>query len=224
MFSQRVPENKLDNFRTESAKDSVASRNININKWSFEFGAGVSNGTRPYTEGYYTSINNQILNRFTLNCYTVGAKYNFSDIVGAKLDITFDRFINSEEIKSKPFEVAQYRTSVQAVFNLNNFIKPIYYTSRFNLLVHGGFHLAILQPIATDYTQTLSNGDNYGGLVFGISPTIKISKKTYMFFDFSSFNNYGQNLTWNGKHSKGNSNTSGHMYAITMGLSFTVNN
>ena len=40
------------------------------------------------------------------------------------MDFAFDRFINSKESKSKPFEVAQYRTSIQGVFNLNSLVKP----------------------------------------------------------------------------------------------------
>lgn len=202
-------------------KDSTISK-ANRNIWSIEIGAGISNGTRPYTDGYFTSVNNQLFNHFTLNCFTIGASYNFSEIVGLKMDIAFDRFINSKENKSKPFEVAQYRTTIQAVFDLNSFVKPINNVSRFNLLFHGGIHLAILKPIVADYSTILSNNDNYGGIVFGITPTIRIFKKTTIYLDFSSFSNYGQNLTWNGKHSKVSNNTQGHMYSGTIGLSFAL--
>jgi hypothetical protein len=101
-------------------------------------------------------------------------------------------------------------------------VKPKNDVSRFNLLFHAGIHLAMLRPIASDYNKKVSNGDNYGGIVFGITPTVRISKKTSIFLDFSSYNNFGQNLTWNGKHSEVSNNSEGHMYSGTFGLSFAL--
>lgn len=194
------------------------------NKWSIEVGTGISNGSRPYTTGYFTSVNNKLFDRFLLNCYTLGATYNFSEIVALKMDIAFDRFINNPDNKSKPFEVANYRTTIQAVFNLNSWIRPVTYVSRFNVLVHGGINIAIMDPIASDFNKIVSPNDNYGGLVYGITPVFRISKKISIFADVSSFNNYGQNLTWNGKHSAPSNNAEGHMYSTTLGLSFALEN
>ena len=221
VFSQEKTNSSNPTDSNTISKDSTITK-VNHNKWSIEVGAGISNGTRHYTDGYYTSVNNQLFNHFTINSFTVGGRYDFSEIVGLKMDIAFDRFINSADTKSKPFEVAQYRASIQSVFNLNSLIKPIHDVSRFNLLFHAGIHLAIMKPIAADYNKVVSNGDHYGGIVFGITPTVRISKKTNIFLDFSSFNNYGQNLTWNGKHSKVSDNSEGHMYSGTFGLSFAL--
>ncbi|TRX20901.1 hypothetical protein FNW25_13980 [Flavobacterium franklandianum] len=221
VFSQENLDSKITKDSTAIVKDSAIAK-VTPHKWSIDIGTGISNGTRPYSDGYYKSINNQLFNGFIFNNYMVGVKYNFSEIVGVKMDVAFDRFINSKETKSKPFEVAQYRTSIQAVFNLNSFIKSVNYVSRFNLLFRGGLHLAILKPIAADYNNKVSNGDNYAGVVIGITPTVRISKKTSIFFDVSSYSNYGQNLTWNGKHSEVSNNTEGHMYSATFGLSFAL--
>ncbi|WP_310558775.1 hypothetical protein [Flavobacterium sp.] len=220
-FSQEKKESSIVADSNNIVNDSTQTK-LNYEKWIIDIGTGVSNGTRPYTDGYFTSVNNQLFNGFVLNCYTVGARHNFSKIIGIKMDLAFDRFINSEENKSKPFEVAQYRTSFQGLFNLNSLVKTKNDISRFNILVHAGVHLAMLKPIAADYNKKVSNGDNYGGIVFGITPTLKISKKTAFFVDFNSFNNYGQNLTWNGKHTQDSNNTDGHMYSITFGLSFVL--
>jgi OOP family OmpA-OmpF porin len=221
VFSQEKLSTQTAIDSTAIVKDSTISK-VTLAKWSLDIGTGISNGSRPYTEGYYSSLNNQLFNGFTLNSFMVGAKYNFSEMVGLKMDLAFDRFNNREETKSKPFEVAQYRTSIQAVFNLNSFIKPINYVSRFNLLFRAGLQFAILKPIAADYNKNVSNGDNYAGIVVGLSPVVRISKKTFIFIDFSSFSNYGQNLTWNGKHSVKSTNTTGHMYSATLGLSFAL--
>lgn len=221
VFSQEKIASSIATDSTNITKDSTIIKR-NHNRWSIEIGTGVNNGTRPYTDGYFTSSNNQLFNGFILNCYTVGTRYNFSNTIGLKMDIAFDRFINSEESTSKPFEVAQYRTSIQGIFNLNSLVKPKNEISRFNLLFHAGIHLAILKPISADYNKKVSNGDSYGGIVFGITPIIRISKKTAVFLDFSSFNNYGQNLTWNGKHSEVANNSNGHMFSGTFGLSFAL--
>jgi len=221
VFSQEKLSSQTATDTIAIVKDSSNSK-VTLAKWYLDIGTGISNGTRPYTEGYSSSANNQLFNGFTLNSFMVGAKYNFSEVVGLKMDLAFDHFINREETKSKPFEVAQYRTSIQAVFNLNSFIKPVNYVSRFNLLLRGGLQFAILKPIAADYNKIVSNGDNYAGIVIGISPIVRIYKKTSIFLDFSSFSNYGQNLTWNGKHSGMNTNTTGHMYSATLGLSFAL--
>ncbi len=193
-------------------------------KWSIEVGTGISNGTRPYTTGYFTNKNNQLFGRFLLNCYTLGATYKFSEIVAVKMDIAFERFTNDPKNRSKPFENANYRTTIQAVFNVNSWIRPVTYVSRFNVLVHGGINIAIMDPIASDFNKIVSPNDNYGGLVYGITPTFRISKKTSVYADVSSFNNYGQNLTWNGKHSALSNNAEGHMYSFTLGLSFALEN
>lgn len=205
---------------SQEKMDSITK--VKRNKWSIEIGTGISNGTRPYTKDYFSSNNNKLFNDFKLNCFTVGAKYNFSKIIGLKMDFAFDRFTNSKEARSKPFEVAQYRTSIQAIFNLNSLIKPKNELAKFNLFLNAGLHLAMLKPIETDYSPIVSNGDNYGGFVLGIAPTLQISKKTSLYFNFSSFSNYGQNLTWNGKHSDVSNNSNGHMISGTFGISLAL--
>lgn len=206
---------------SKTIKDSTFTK-VNFNKWSIEIGIGISNGTRPFTDGYYTSTNNKLFNGFDLNCITVGGRYNFSKFVGLKMDLSFDQFINNTENKSKPFEVGQYRTSFQGVLNLTRLANPKKDASRVNLLFHGGLNLAKIIPIDADYNKIVSSGENNIGFVFGLTPTVLIHNKTSIFFDFSSLNNYGQNLTWNGKHSKESTNAVGHMYSITFGLSLAL--
>ena len=221
-FSQGKKENSVIADSNNISKD-YTNTILNYEKWIIDIGTGLSNGTRPYTDGYYTSVNNQVFNGFRLNCYTVGARHNLSEFIGIKMDFAFDRFTNSTDNKSKPFEVTQYRTSFQGLFDLNSLVKTKNEISRLNVIAHAGFHLAILKPIAVDYNEKVSKGDNYVGIVYGITPTLRISKKTAVFIDFSSFSNYGQNLTWNGKHNVNESNNSvGNMIAATFGLSFAI--
>ena len=191
-------------------------------KWFIEIGTGVSDGIRPYSDGYYSNFNNNLFNDFKLNSFSIGSRYNISEIIGIKMDFAFDRFTNSAKNSSNPFEVAQYRTSLQGVFNLNSLIRPKNESARFKLLGHAGLHLAILHAIETNYNPLVGDGDNYGGIVYGITPTIRITKKTSVFADFSSYTNYGQNLTWNGKHSRVNNNSNGEMMTVSLGLSVAI--
>jgi OOP family OmpA-OmpF porin len=210
----------LNTVFSQEKMDSITK--VKLKKWSIEIGTGISNGTRPYTKDYFSSDNNKLFNDFKLNCFSVGVKYNFSKIIGLKMDLAFDRFTNSKEARSKPFEVTQYRTSIQGIVNLNSLINPKKELSKFNLFFNTGLHLAMLKPIETDYSPVVSNGDNYGGFVLGITPTLQISKKMSLYFNFSSFSNYGQNLTWNGKHSDVSNNSNGHMISGTFGLSIIL--
>lgn len=220
-YSQQKLESSAATDSTVVKTDSTISKQ-QLSKWTIEIGTGISNGTRPYTKGYFTSINNQVFEGFIVNTYLLGGTYKFSDIVGLKMDISFDRFINSKETKSLPFETIQYRTTIQAIFNYNSFVKSTKVNPRCNILLHGGLNLARLIPVKADYNTIISSGDNYGGIVFGITPTVRILQKTTIFVDFSSFKNYGQNLNWNGKHSEASNNTEGHMYSGTFGLSFAL--
>jgi len=213
VFCQTKTNTSIPTDSTNITKDSTITK-VNYNQWSIDVGTGVSIGTGPYSDGYYTSRSSQFL-----NCYTVGVGYNFSKLIGIKMDLAFDRFINS---KIKPYEAAQFRTSIQGILNLSSLARAKKDISRFNLLFHAGIHIAILEPISADYNKKASKADSYGGIVFGITPTVRITKKTAVFLDFSSFSNYGQNLTWNGKYSKAINNSEGHMFSGTFGLSFVL--
>lgn len=221
VFSQQKAPISVAPESSKIAKDSAIS-NFKSNEWSIEVGTGITNGTRPYNDGYYTSSNNKLLNGFVLNCYSLGVNYNFSKFIAVKMDVAFNHFINNKENTSKPFEAAQYRTSFQGVLNVTRLVNLQKEESRVNLLFHGGLNFARIIPVAADYNKKVSNGEFLAGLVIGLTPTIKIHKKTSVFLDFSSFNNYGQNLTWNGKHSDVSDNSVGHMYSVTFGLSIAL--
>lgn len=220
VFSQEKSDGIMSVDSIETGKDSLGTE-VDNRKWSIEVGTGISNGTMPYTDGYYTSIDNQLFKGIIFNTYSLGASYQFSKIVGLKMDVAFDRFINSPETKSEPFEAAQYRSSVQTVFNLNSFFKPFNNSSRSNVLLHAGVNIALMSPIKGDYDNVVSDNDIYGGIVFGLTPTLKVSKKTSIFLDVSYYNNYDQSLTWNGKDAV--NNDEGNMYSVTFGLSFALN-
>ena len=218
-FSQEKKGNSALSALSVILKDS-SSVSTNNDKWSLEIGTGVTIGTRPYTDGYGLLGNNNIFNGLKLNSFAIGGTYNSSKFISYKADFSFDQFISGAGAKSKPFETVQYRTAIQGQINLSRLANLKKDYSKFNLLIHGGIQFARLQPVAADYnTKKLSKGDNLAGVVFGITPTFQILKRVKVFIDLSSFNNYGQNLTWNGLFSNVSNNTQGHMYSLSCGLS-----
>lgn len=206
---------------TQEAKN-IDNSKYKLNRWSLNIGTGISNGTRPYTKDYFTSTNNKLFNEFKLNSFTVGGQYLFSKYLGIKANLSFDHFINNTKNKSKPFEMAQYRVTAVGVLNLSALAMPKKESTKFNLYFQTGIQFGALDPIYSDYNPKVSKGDEYGSIVLGLTPTYKFSKKAAVFLDITSHNNYGQNLTWNGKHSDGNENIVGNMYSFVLGVSYDL--
>jgi OOP family OmpA-OmpF porin len=218
VFSQ----GNLNNLKT---KDSLVVKG-NYNEWIFNIGAGAINGEIHVPNGInqFGDNRSQLFNDSKLNSFTIGAAYNFSPLFGLKMDVNFDKFNNNLNANSIPYEVYVNRTSLQGVFNINIISKPKNENSRLNLLIHGGINLAGVKPIAVNDLSNLGNGTTIIGSVYGLTPTVRIMKKTYAYIDFSYFiNNYNKVLNQDNLNSKGSSISSvGLMYSIMAGLSFTL--
>jgi hypothetical protein len=204
-------------------KDSNLAK-IYEDRWSLEIGGGISIGTRPFTEGYGMLSNNRLLNGFNVNSFTIGSTYNSSKFISYKLNFSFDQFTNSASTTSKPFESIQYRSSLQGQINVSRLTNLNKDHSDFNVLVHAGIQVSRLKPVPLNFNTTTrySSGDNQAGFTMGITSTYQILKKLKLFADLSSFNNYGQNLTWNGLGSQVSNNALGHMYSVSAGLSLGI--
>src|SRR6187431_1895664 len=90
----------------KDANDAVIEHNT-YNKWTIEAVAGQSKGTKPYSDGYYTSNPNKVLGDFNFNTFGLGVRYMFSPKFGLKLDGNFETFENNEDTDSKPFKTEQ---------------------------------------------------------------------------------------------------------------------
>ncbi len=200
--------------------DSTVS-NLNNYRWKLDIGFGESRGIRPYSEGNFSSNSQKILGVLDINSITLGATYTQSSLLAFKLDLAFDRFKNKDD-KSFSFEVAQYRTTLQAVFNLNSLLKYQNDSSRFKFLFHAGFSVSTLQAIRSSTDPNVGSRELNGGGVFGFTPMFRITKKMYVYFDFSSFYNYRQHYTWDGEYSEPSNNLSGQMINGTFGIAFSL--
>lgn len=204
---------------SQVVKDSTIS-NLNNYRWQVEASIGDSKGISPYKVGYFSSDVNTKYGSLVMNSFDLGLTYNFSKLLDFKINAGFDRFTN-KSTKSLPFETAQFRTTFQGVVNLNHVIKFQPESARFKLLVHGGISVSVLQKIENNSNNAKLSKDFNGGIVFGITPMYRISKKAYLFIDYSSFANYRQNKTWDGSPAPYNENLFGKMENLSLGLNLS---
>ncbi len=189
-----------------------------FNRWSVEFQAGNSKGITPYSSGYFSSTNNKILGKFSFNSFQIGARYMISPIFGVRSDVAYDKFVNNESTKSKPFENYQYRFSLQATVNLMRLLNLETKANRIGLLAHAG---AVYSRFSSQ-NSAINVSENNIGIVFGISPTFRISNKTAIFVDLSSLTNYRQHINWDGYGYNTGSDLSGKMISGTLGISYAL--
>ena len=209
------------NFSIAQEKVDSTISTFNNYRWRLEVGVGDSRGLRPFSDGYFSANNQKKFGSVAVNSINLGATYVYSELLGFKLDFAFDRFTN-KDIESLPFEVAQFRTSFQGVFNLNSLLKYQNDKSRFNFLFHGGISLSTLQKIKSNADSNVGSRELNGGIVVGFTPMFRITKRSYIFFDFSSFHNYRQHYTWDGEYSKASNNLSGQMINASFGLTYSL--
>ena len=210
---------------TKEAAD-VADQSY-YNKWTVEATAGQAKGTKPYTQGYFSSNPNKVLGTFTFNSYSIGARYMFSPKFGLKLDLTSDLFQNNKQTDSKPFKVQEYRLGVHGVVNVVRLLNVENKLGRIGILVHGGLVWARISPKLATGFDPVGGRDNVGstennlGLMFGITPGVRVTNKLAVTIDFSSMANVRQHFAWDGHYSKADNNLSGQMLSGTIGLSYS---
>lgn len=211
---------KIDSTQAQEGKiDSTISK-LNNYRWRFEFSIGDSRGVRPYKKGYFSANSQKTFGLLDLNSIDLGATYAYSKLVDFKFTLGFDRF-TSKDPKSLVFETAQYRGTLQAVMNMNSLFKYQNDLSRFKLLFHAGICVSTLRNVKVANDPRPSSNDLNGGVVFGFTPMYRITKKVFLFLDFSSYNFYRQHRTWDGNFSDENNNLFGQMVNGSFGIAFS---
>lgn len=213
-----------DNLK--DANDAVIQEDT-YNKWTIELNVGQSKGTRPYTDGYYSSNPNSTFGTVKPNYYNLGVRYMFSPRFGLKLDGSFDKFENNKKTDSKPFEVNQIRVGIQGVVNAARLFNIQEQIGRFGLLVHAGFQYARVTPKLDSGIDPIAGPSNYNytennlGVMFGVSPEFRISKRISIIADFSTVANFRQHFAWDGHYSDRDDNLAGQMIMGSVGLTYS---
>jgi OOP family OmpA-OmpF porin len=213
--------------------EDVVSNALEYNKWTIELTTGVAKGTKPFTDGYFSSRPDSYFGSFKLNNFSLATRYMFSARFGLKADLSYDKFENNKNTLSKPFKMDQYRLGVQGVVNASRLFNIQETLGRLSFLIHAGIQVAQATP-KLDAPNDLDVGipgvglnANYnkselnGGVIFGISPEFRIFKKFSIIGDFSTIANFRQHYAWDGHVSDSGNNLSGQMIVASLGLTYS---
>ncbi len=188
------------------------------NRWSLDINAGQSKGIKPYAEGFYGSNPQQYFGSFDLNHFGAGVRYMISPRFGLKLDLAYDNFRDLDGSGSLPFDVKQYKIGFEGVVNAVRLLSFEDRAGRFGLLFHGGVQVA-QRNTELGANEGVSEYD--GGVMFGITPQFRITKKLGIQADATMNSNVRQHLNWDGSQADKNDNLAGSMYTVSVGLNYS---
>ncbi len=218
-YSQRKQRTEEELKPLVKAKDTAS-----YNMWSIEFSLGQSKGVNPYTTGYFSSNPNSELGSLKVNNFNLAFRYMMTQKFGFKFDVSSDRFKNNSP-ESLPFDVQQYRLGVQGVINAVRLFNAEPQFDRFGLLLHGGFSYARVTPKYD--SPVVGEIDNFGktentfGVIFGLTPQFRISKKTSLQLDVNMITNFRQHFAWDGHYSETQNNLAGKLLNASFGISYS---
>ncbi|MFM9825500.1 OmpA family protein [Flavobacterium sp.] len=207
-------------------KDSV----YNFNTWSVELNVGTNKAIRPFAKGYSASGDNRFFNFTGFNHFDIGVRKMLNTKFGFKFDFGSD-IIESQEGKtdSKPYHSTQYKIAFQGVFNISRLLGFETFAKRIGLLLHGGPQAARFYgktPIYKKFSTTeiigykKNNPEYNGGYMLGLTPQYRITDRLVATGDFSVMANSRQHYNWDGSYSNDETNLSGVMNTISLGLTY----
>lgn len=203
----------------EDNEDKVMSDpRSSYNRWSVDINTGQSKGIKPYADGYYGSNPRESFGGFDLNHFGAGIRYMISPRFGVKLDLAYDNFQNLDGSGSLPFDVKQYKVGFEGVVNAVRLLSFEDRAGRFGLLFHGGVQVS-QRTSEMGINDGMSEYD--GGIMFGMTPQLRITNKLGIQADITMNSNVRQHLTWDGSHSADNNNLAGSMYTVSVGLNYS---
>lgn len=218
-ISASVGQNKDKKEISKEANDAAIQSNT-YNKWTIELYAGESKGVKPYSPDYFSSDPNHYLGSFKFNYYNGGVRYMFSPKFGLKLDFSYDLFQNVKGTDSKEFKTQQYRIGMQGVVNAARLFDIQKELGRLNFLIHAGLQVGQITPKLVSNPWYNHTEDN-GGAIFGISPEVRIFNNFSVIADYSMVYNFRQHYSWDGQPAPTETNLSGQMITLSLGLSYS---
>ena len=223
-------------YAQDKVKDSL-ERNSN---WIIEASVGNVKGVKPYNSNglYFSSKANGFFGQWEPNSFSLGARYLMGEIFSVKGSLGYDRFRNYNNQSpttgkpSLPFELRQINVQIQGVANLAKLFNVDKQLNRFSMLVHGGIQVCSM----TSKTQNIPEGTpgypngevhNYnlteynGGIMFGVTPEYRITKRLAVQLDVTTVFNYRQHFNWDGSYADDQENLSGKTANLNIGLSYS---
>jgi OOP family OmpA-OmpF porin len=204
-------------FSVSAQETSNVSENDAFNRWSVEVNAGQNIPVRPFATGYYSAQRSKFINFSGLDHYDFGVRYMFSNTFGLKINYGFDQFKEQPGAGSNPFDTKLHSLGLQGVLNFSRLLNFESFTNRFGILAHAGVQVSNLYVY-----QGLNTGksEKNAGLMFGITPQIRLASWVALTGDFTADYNIRQHFNWDGSYSLPENNLSGVLFKSTIGFTF----
>lgn len=155
----------------------------NAEKWKLQLAVGVNNpidtGENP---GYWTNY----INFPTVN---LGVQHMFSESLGAKLDVGFNRASEGAQ-STYEFKLNYTRVNAQIVYNLRSLLS--FLPERITLVAHAGPGVSFTQPLG-DFSE---NKNTYPNVLGGMELHYGLSDSLSIYGDFG----YAYSLAGNNKY------------------------
>ena len=202
---------------SSTAQEKTEKVEKQFNRWSVEVNAGANKAIKPFATGYSSSNEAKFLNFSKINHFDLGLRYMVTSKFGLKFDLASDQIANQKGSNSLPFEVQQYRLGLQGVVNAGRIMGFEEFSKSIGVLVHAGLQISRVTPqMGINYGLS----ENNGGIIFGITPQIRITDKFVFTADFTILSNVRQHLNWDGSNSDQSNNLAGQMYNTSLGLTY----
>ena len=181
-----------------------------FNKWSLDLGVGAHEVINPLSSGYSTGA-------LALGQANLGVRYMFNEKFGLRLDFGYNEF--KEGNNSLPFRANYYRTTLEGVVNAGSLLNFSSFTSRFNLLFHGGIGLSNLRTITPIDS---GSGEPLMNFTVGFTPQFKLSDRISLFLDASAIFHDYQNFTYDGAANTRDREISASLFNTSIGVNISL--
>lgn len=191
------------------------------NKWSGELHINSTVPVNSFSDKYKADNHNSIFSNFDVTGFSVAGRYMFNPYIG------FRTTVHSENLKKSsatlPWHMQFYGAKFELVTNGSRLLNVDQYLGNFGFLVHTGLQF---DYVKSKTPNTLSSFQNYNarertiGLIYGITPQYKISKKLALQLDISGQFIFLQHFNWDGSYNT-HSRLHGLSYTTSIGLSYS---
>lgn len=212
-------------FSVIGAAQENSQNSVDYNRWSIEGNVGLNKPDDNFTDGYLTSDANTYLSFNGIRHFDLGVRYMFNETFGLKLDGGYDTFKPVDDATSFDFENRMYRIGIQGVVNFRNLFNFNDFTNRFGLLGHFGLQVNRIDPQSRENTDSLNlieDGEDNGGLMFGLTPQFKLTNRLVLTLDMTFIQNLRQHLTWDGVRAPGSRNLRSSVLNTSVGITYNI--
>lgn len=173
----------------------------------FEFGFGLNTAK---DSGFPESFASSGINAPAIN---VGAQYMFTEDLGAKFDLGFNRI--KGQGNSETFKINYTRLNLQGVYECADFMGLG--IKKLKTQLHAGPGYAFVKPLSSPY----NNNQYYINAIFGVEFLYALNKTSSLFFDISHIHGFTEPEIYSPSTS-GQGAFNGSILTFTLGISLSL--